>query len=209
MNLLLITTCDNPNHEGWIRLKNTLDKHGWKYELIIHKFEFGRQLNVVKDWLNKYQGEATHIIYVDAYDNICFGSPDEVIDKFKEFKTDFLISAEKACYPHPERAIDYPEHESPWKYVNGGGWIGEIIYIREYLNQHLLPDSHDQVFLMEWFLDSYSQLDYQCQIFQTIAFSNPNEWEKVEDRWVNILLKSKPIFFHSNGRTEDKWLCGN
>lgn len=207
MKLKIITTCDSQTHSGFIRMKESVAKHGWEIEVIDAPFQFGKQMQVIQKWLNNYEGDATHIIYIDAFDNICFGSSDEVIEKFNRFDCQMLISAEKACYPHPERAADYPHTESAWKYVNGGGWMGEINYLKDLFTYFLEPDSHDQVWLMEMYLkQNQIALDVNCEIFQTIAFSDPDEWTKFEECWVNKATKTCPIFFHGNGHTDMSWV---
>lgn len=211
MKLKVITTCDNINHPGYLKLKASLNKFGYDHEVVNHPFSFGHQLPVIQDWCNKYTLDCTHICYIDAFDNVAFGGPEEVIDKFQSLfgKYKMLISAEKNCYPHPERAKDYPETNTPWKYVNGGGWLVEIEYFKQLcIKENLNADSHDQVWLMEAFLNNQQdiKIDTDCTIFQTIAFSNKEEWEEKEGRFLNIGTDTRPVFFHANGRTEFQWV---
>lgn len=240
MKLLVITTCDNKNNTGWLKLEASLKRFEYDYECIVHPFTFGTQLNVIKKWADNYTGDATHILYTDAFDTVALGPLQEVIDKFDMAisKTGYtanfphrkmLISAEKNCYPHPERAGDYPETTSAWKYVNGGGWIAEIEYFKYLCNkENLNPGSHDQVWLMEAYLHNQSEikLDTQCEIFQSIAFSNLDEWYaskmigqvginetngkiilgETGIRLTNVVTRTQPIFFHGNGHTEMDWV---
>lgn len=39
-----------------------------------------------------------------------------------------IYSAEKACYPHPDKACHYPVVDSPWKYLNGGNYSSGTNY---------------------------------------------------------------------------------
>lgn len=197
----VITTCDNPNHEGYQRLKKSLEKFNYDHHCIVHPFSFGHQLKVIKEWVNGYSGV---VLYTDAFDTIAFGTQEEVLSKFTG---KMFISCEKACYPYPNRAKDYPESQTPWKYVNGGGWIAESDYLKHLFKTHN-PGDHDQVWLMETFLKNQSEikLDNNCEIFQTIAFSLQDEWQKKEDRWLNVGTQTFPVFFHGNGRTEMNWL---
>lgn len=209
MKLKLLTTSDNTEHPGWLKLKASLDKYGYDYEHILHPFSFGHQLPVILNWCNNHSGDYTHICYVDCFDNIALGGPEEVIRKFKEIDCKMLISGEKACYPHPERANDYPLSISPWRFVNGGGWMVEINYFKELCQkENLNQDSHDQLWLMEVFLKNqgFIQVDKFCQIFQTIAFSYKEEWTKGYGRFQNAGTKQFPVFFHGNGRTDMSWL---
>lgn len=205
MKLLVITTCDNKDNQGWHKLEASLQKFGYDYECIVHPFTFGTQLGVVRKWANEYTGDATHILYTDAFDTVALGGLNEVVNKFTGFDCKMLISAEKNCYPHPERAADYPYCESAWRFVNGGGWICEIEYFKylcekEGLSQH----SHDQVWLMEAYLRNQQdiKLDSNCEVFQSIAFSNLDEWEGRR----NVVTNTLPVFWHGNGHTEMNWV---
>ena len=207
MKIIVVTTCDNPNNQNHLKLLDSLKRFGYEYECVIHPFTFGTQLNVIRTWAENYKGDSTHMLYTDAFDTLALAGPDEVMSKMPKCK--MLISAEKNCYPHPERAGEYPETASPWKYVNGGGWIAEIEYFK-YLcgKEGLNSGSHDQVWLMEAYLKNMGEikLDIECDIFQTIAFSNEDEWFKEDCRFFNIGTKTRPVFFHGNGHTEMDWV---
>ena len=208
MKLKVLTTCDNPNHEGYQRLKSSLVEHGYDFQCIQHPFEFGHQLPIVRQWAEQ-DHDYTHILYTDAYDTKAFAAPAEVISKFTLINKPMLISGEKACYPHPERAGNYPESISPFKYVNGGGWMVEKDFFVYLCNErNLNSNSHDQVWLMDAYLYNQDKIkvDDECKIFQTIAFSHENEWEKIENRFRNISTNTLPAFFHGNGHTNMNWL---
>lgn len=214
MKLIVVTTCDNLNNERYLKLKASLERFGYTFECIFHPFTFGTQLNVIRRWAEGYTGDATHMLYTDAFDTLALAGPEEVVGKMPECK--MLISAEKNCYPYPERADRYPDTGTPWKYVNGGGWIAEIEYFK-YLcsKENLNPNSHDQVWLMDAYLNNREEikLDTQCEIFQTIAFSNIDEWKRIDCmseviqyRFNNIGTGTRPVFFHGNGHTEMDWV---
>jgi len=219
MKLIVVTTCDNLNNERYLKLKASLGRFGYDYECILHPFTFGTQLNVIRRWAESYTGDATHMLYTDAFDTLALGGPEEVVSKFceaknhhaYEFSTELkmCISAEKNCYPHPERADLYPDPDTPWKYVNGGGWIAEIEYFK-YLcgKENLNSGSHDQVWLMDAYLNNREdiRLDSNCEIFQTIAFSYKEEWSQQERRFMNVALNTMPVFFHGNGHTQMDWV---
>lgn len=210
MKLKVVTTSDKTNHPGWEKLKASLEEYGYDFEHIPHPFAFGHQMPVIQNWCNNYKGDCTHILYTDCFDTIAFGGPDEVIEKFKQFgDIKMLISAEKNCYPIAAKAKDYPVTEGPWKYVNGGGWLVEIEYFKQLcVKENLNRQSHDQIWLMDSFFNNRDQIkiDNDCEIFQTIAFSNKEEWEFREGRFLNVGTGTLPIFFHGNGHTEMNWV---
>lgn len=224
MKLIVVTTCDNLSNERYLKLVSSLERFGYHYECVFHPFTFGTQLNVIRKWAESYTGDATHMLYTDAFDTVAFGGPEEVVNNFEQMIINhacenghfvvlpplkMLISAEKNCYPHPERKGEYPETESAWKYVNGGGWIAEIEYFKYICSkENLNPGSHDQVWLMEAYLKNRDEikLDTQCDIFQTIAFSHKEEWSEGDNRFYNLATGSCPVFFHGNGHTEMDWV---
>lgn len=208
MKLKVITTSNTTDHPGWHKLKASLERFGYDYEHILQPFSFGHQLPIVRDWCNNYKGDCTHLLYTDCYDTVAFSDEREVISKYPA-DTKMFISGEKACFPHPECAKDYPETLGPWKYVNGGGWLVEIEYFKQLcIKENLNPVVNDQVFLMVAFLRNQNEIkiDNDCTIFQTIAFSKQNEWDERETRFLNVGTGTFPVFFHGNGKTFMDWV---
>lgn len=225
MQLRVLTTSHTTDNQGWHKLEESLKKFNYEYTHILHPFSFGHQLPVIRDWCLNNRGSCTHILYTDAWDTVAFAGPEEVEAKWLNYPEygKMLISAEKACYPHPSRAKDYPQTNTPWKYVNGGGWMVELEYFLQLCEKEKLsPHSHDQVWLMDSFLNNQDEIkvDNNCEIFQTIAFSHKEEWVmnikdefclrdgefKGELRFQNIGTQSFPVFFHGNGHTDMQWL---
>jgi hypothetical protein len=132
-------------------------------------------------------------------------------DIIKYFGEDCIVlSAEKGCYPHPDKAPLYPEVESPFKYVNGGGWFCNAeLFCRMVDENPLTPETVDQVWFTDLYLKHYEsklvKLDTECKVFQTIAFCGDWELEEMEDNgheyiW-NFTQASEPTFIHGNGHT--------
>jgi hypothetical protein len=117
------------------QLRRSLIHHGYDFHFIEHKWEpvgFLGKIHETYRYLKALEGY-THFLYTDAWDTFAMAGPDELAAKMPD---GLLISAERACYPYPELAAKYPAGESPWKYVNGGGWCGEIAaFIKLYEDQ--------------------------------------------------------------------------
>lgn len=229
MKLLILSTCDNLIDGQQKPLEDSLIKHGYYYDLFLYGFIFGEQYRVIKTFVDEYKGDATHILYTDMFDSIALAPPSEVISKFKDLDCKMLIGVEKACFPNDERdkyhrIENYPESPTAWKYINGGGCIFEIEYFKELCNQH--PFNNERMMDPDWLAELYLshpdqiKLDYQCEIFQCLAHSNQDEWERVNpifakgtmyehtvfDRIKNKATETYPIFFHGNGRTDMQWV---
>jgi hypothetical protein len=150
----------------------------------------------------------THVIYSDGADT-CF---------LRRFMVPnyLLISAEKACFPDPDLAKEYPEYPTPWRYVNAGNWCGPIdncidFFERYGLNTHQNEHINGQ---REWhkaFLQSQKDklkvfLDFDCLYMQSIAFADPDDFSIENGLIKNNITEEYPSVFHGNGRTEMDWI---
>jgi hypothetical protein len=202
MNPIVITTTSDLSK--CYELKRSLIYHDWDYHFIQHKWKgFLDKIHLTYAYLKDLKGY-THFIYTDAWDTFAMAGPFRVPDGL-------LISAERACYPHPEKAALYPENPSPWKYVNGGGWCGEIAaFIKLYELCPPTTELNDQVWLTDQFLKGYDwvRLDYECKTFQTLGFCPEEDFELnhvfSNDDWYlfkNNVHDTFPAFIHGNGHT--------
>ena len=120
--LVITTTSDRKKTR---RLEESLKRYGYRYHIIVHSWGgFLDKLHETYKYLKTTK--ETHFLYTDAWDTIALRPDAPEINGL-------LIAAEWGCYPHPEKAKKYPKVDSPWKYVNGGGWGGEVAaFIRLY-----------------------------------------------------------------------------
>lgn len=221
MKVKVITTTSDLSRCA--QLKRSLDYFGYDYHFIQHEWKgFLDKIHETYKYLKSLEGY-THFLYTDAWDTFALGTPDEMLSKMP--KDDILlISAERACYPHPGKEPLYPTHESPWHFVNGGGWAGSIKKFCEmYEAEPPTTELNDQVYLTDQFLNHYKEgwikLDYDCEIFQTIAFCPESDFEfKIQKHKIpelqeeglklvrrdypygdNKVTNTRPIFWHGNG----------
>jgi hypothetical protein len=200
--LLIITTTSD--RSKCYQLERSLKLHGYNYHIIEHTWDgFLGKLHHTYQYLRTLKGY-THFLYTDAWDTIAM-RPDVMVPD------GVLISAERACYPYPEWAAKYPASDSPWRYVNGGGWCGEIsAFIKMYESKPPTDEMNDQVWLTERFLAGWGSLDYQCEVFQTLGFCPESDFRtpivtgyKESDIafFFNNITDSHPAFIHGNGHT--------
>lgn len=205
MKPLVITTTSDLSK--CYELRRSLIYHDWDFQFIEHDWEplgFLGKIHHTYNYLKELKGY-THFIYTDAWDTFALAGPDAVT-----LPDGLLISAERACYPHPEKAARYPANASPWKYVNGGGWCGEIAaFIKMYELCPPTTELNDQVYLTDQFLKGYDwiSLDYACSIFQTIGFCPESDFiypfrtQFSDILMLNMVTGEIPIFIHGNGHT--------
>lgn len=200
MKVKLITTCSDITKTEL--LQQSLKKHGWDYHIITHEWNgFGDKILKTYEYL-KANKDITHFFYSDAYDTIVVNTMEYALNLISD-TSKLTISSERACYPHPEKAKLYPEHKSPFKYVNGGGWFSDSLTFIKLVEANLpTVDLNDQVWFTDIFLNNPNEviLDYNCDVFQTIAFCHESDFN-ITDIVNNTVTKSKPTFIHGNGHT--------
>ena len=192
MKILVLTIHSDDTKQKTKPLRESCLYHGFEFQELIYGFTFGQQYHLIAEWIRTYQGECTHILYTDAWDTLCFGSHKETCDNFIELKCKMLISGEKGCFPHVEGIHTpdmYPETNTPWKYVNGGGCLFEIEYFKELTSARPFGTYYiDPHYLFGCFNSDRDniKIDNDCNIFQTLAHSiyppeKESEWELINN----------------------------
>lgn len=202
MKIKIITTTSDISK--CYQLERSLKVFGYDYHFIQHEWNgFLDKIRETYKYLKSLDGY-THFLYTDAWDTFALQHPNQLESKIN--KKGLLFSAERACYPYPELASEYPENKSHWKYVNGGGWCGEVeAFIKMYEAEPPTDELNDQVYFTRQFLKHHKKgwikLDYECSIFQTLAFCPESDFEYDANKVFNTVTKSTPIFIHGNGHT--------
>jgi hypothetical protein len=202
MNCKLITTTSDISKCA--QLERSLKHFGWPYHIIQHDWRgFGSKIIETYRYL-KANSEITHFFYSDAWDTFAVNTMGYALSQIPD-KDVILFSAEKACYPHPEKASRYPEHKSPWHFLNGGGWFASSKLFCEMIDRVGMPanDINDQEWFTDRFLDGHHGivLDYNCSVFQTIGFCSDDEFSFDLAEMTNKYTGSMPVFVHGNGHT--------
>ena len=207
-----VTLTTDLNHPGLLKFKKSVEAIGYPLH-IIHQIikpgqgVFGTQMPLVYNWC-KSEKDFTHMIYCDAWDSYILGTHEEMLGKIEAVRElKWFGSSEKGCFPHPQLAVEYPEAPYDWKYVNGGGWLAEIDFFAKMVEDNPINGKNDQLWLAEVYLKNRKaglpvDLDYNCEIFQTIGFESPDDFCYDKTRIVNNKTGSTPMIFHGNGRTD-------
>jgi hypothetical protein len=221
--MIVITNIYSPN-ANTVQTVDSFTRFG--YEVAINSAPFIGNGQVLRDMLACYRRAVTgheDFFYTDGADTYCQRKADPPKDYI-------LYSTEKACYPHPEIAKQYRPTKSKWKYLNGGGYGGPLKLIIEFFGRYGLDklpnDANGQHEQMVAYLaaekDGFPiKLDTKCEVFQTMAFADPSEFEVVttfsgivkalakgeEPKPQPLCLKNKltktiPAILHFNGLTD-------
>jgi hypothetical protein len=159
-------------------------------------------------------------MYVDGHDSFIVDNAAAILDKYQRIGKLITISAEKdvwpvnqgiaaAHYPYPQP----PHHQSPWKFINSGGWIGERGALIEALSRmHAVANGRgdDQLLWHEWYLFLKGRLvthiDSGCSIFQTMSGVHGHELSPTGE---NLTTFQRPSVVHFNGRLGNNGAIGD
>lgn len=198
----VIVSLDNPNHNGWLKLEESLKRHGWEYVTIVKEWKgFGTKIIGLYEYLvNSYDDD---FIYLDAYDNYCIAPPDEFNYKHRG-GSGLIISSEKGCYPDSNNRGKFPTVPHEWKYLNSGQIYGRREDFMKLFEQNPVRfEDDDQRWYTDRFLERRSSisLDY-CNIFQSVAFEVEGDFTLTYNRLYNNKTHTFPMFIHGNGKTD-------
>lgn len=210
--VVLYTTHDWP---GVKFLTDSLERWGWPTPIVIvgdgvFRGHMGKLLSV-KWRLPELRREGyTHALYTDCWDVLCCGPFSELIDSRDSWERGALLSADAGNWGtvglENER---FPDTGTPFRFVNGGGWVGEI----EYLVDRLLCRCEEEPHIDQWWLarryllgEPGISIDHRCGVFQCLS-QTQREWFSVDgDRVVNERTGTMPLLVHGAGGADMSWV---
>lgn len=213
MKIKTLTFCSNQAIEGAQRSFESTTRLGFDREIVplVNFNKWGCLVDDVEPWCRLNRDKYTHVLYQDAWDTLALGSFDELVSKIPP-GIKFFGSTEKACFPDPELAAQYPPSDSKWRYVNGGLWLAEIDYWLQLCEEVPMNGKIDQLWLAERYIEKKAlgdpvALDTYCDIFQSIAFEDKEDFAVTRDgRVYNRKTGSLPVIIHGNGKTDMQWI---
>lgn len=196
MKVVIIS--DNPKHPGQLKLVESLNRHGWDYVEIVEPFRgLGYKISELAKYLRASGDE--EFILMDAFDTYCIAPPRDFV-RLTDFR--IVVSGEKQCFPHPEKA-HYFEYGTPWKYPNSGQIYGNSKTFLDLVNLFPWNDAeNDQIWYTDRACGQGVAVDSNCVNFQSIAFELPGDFSFIYDRLRNNVTQAFPLFIHGNGRTD-------
>lgn len=227
-------TVATKQHDGLDRLKLSAEYYGIDLNVIgldsswtdgdVGRLEHpggGQKINILKQELQNLNDDDV-VLFVDGYDVVFLTGTEEIEEKWDQFTQDpsvkVIFGSEKAIWPDPSIADQFPITDSEYRFLNSGNFIGRVKDLKK-ITEELIPDSgDDQLYYQHKFLSKQFgiTLDYKAEIFQCIAGCAdwPNikdELDIEDDRIKNRAHKTYPCVFHGNGSKEQKikhnWFC--
>jgi hypothetical protein len=182
--MIVCTNIYAPN-EQTNQMVKSFERFGYEMAITNAEFPYGRVFNnLVQLYRRAATGHDT-FIYSDGGDTFCqrpFAVPNDRL----------IWSTEKQCFPHPHMANEYPKPtvETPWRYLNNGGYGGSLALMIEFVDKYIgkLPmTANCQLETMVAFIQAKKdgfpiELDYGCELFQSIAFDpvKPSKGKRID-----------------------------
>lgn len=232
MNNYTVATVTTGEPTAWYYLHKEFEKslHGYPVLKINYQHDqIWNGFSMKPKWLYRAIKEGLinteYLIFTDSWDVVFAASPDEIMKRFFSFEgADIVINAERNMFP-ADYAEGFAKLEAPteWRYLNSGFIVGKTEAILKCLEAMDLPNvkgdhwdevrqcmenPDDQRMWQRIFLQQPEgvniQLDYDCQISQTMHEADMSIFDFSEERIRNIKTNSYPCVFHLNGSAKDK-----
>lgn len=167
-------------------------------------FAFGKKLQKYKEFVDGIEDHDI-VLCLDAYDTLVLADEKTMIDKFLSMNAPCVVSVEIPCHPFPHLRSHFPPSPTKFQFVNSGGFIGYAGYLKHlFAEMSPIPDeADDQGLLSIYYLyhPNEFKLDYQCELFLSLANVASNEIQIHEDKKTIECMptSSFPCVIHGNG----------
>jgi hypothetical protein len=197
----VILISDDPFHPGQLKMVDSLQRHGWPFHVISAPFRgLGYKITELAKYLKTTDDE--FFIMQDAFDTYCVRDAKAWwMPWYWYHDTPLVISGEKHCYPHPDKAVYFGRY-SEWRYPNSGQIYGRPDYFLKLVADNPFPEAdNDQVWYTDMAIAGKVVIDTNCDMFQSIAFEVDGDFDMSDGSFQNCHTGSRPFFIHGNGRT--------
>lgn len=157
---------------------------------VLTTFGGGQKVNLLrmelKSWL-------THkdivVMFTDSYDVMLLANPVDILRKFREFQSPIVFSAEKTCWPEPEKEKNYPDSITEYRFLNSGGFIGYADWILKLIETPIQDNEDDQYYYTMKYLDSLEQ-----KIPPVTKINLKDKITPIQDDGSKLGWMSEPVF---------------
>ncbi|WP_422359124.1 glycosyltransferase domain-containing protein [Reichenbachiella sp.] len=152
------------------------------------------------------------VLYTDGYDSVFLSDLDYIEKEFLKMNHPFVMGTEQNfnCDASPLKKLDfyltYPKGKKPYRFLNAGGYIGRVGYVRDMLKRVEKDGENDQDMLNQYYSKNHGtiQLDHDQKIFSCIAGRSGMEDKDYlldsEGRVKNTITGSNPAILHAAGK---------
>lgn len=170
----------------------------------------GQKINLVKQHLQTMHDDDI-MLFVDGYDVFFNDDLNTILERFKGFNCNILLSAEVNCWPDPSLASFFESH-TKYKYLNSGLYMGYVKDLKRLLVDDIKDSDDDQLYLQKRYIankfnpsaDFKIELDVENYIFQCLAFAAQDVKVKENKQLINTDTRCCPCIVHGNGGPSQK-----
>lgn len=188
----VVTCISDAENYGFIHLlKGSCEYFGLPLVTLEHRGNWGSHRKKDAYLLEYLKDLPKHeiVLFSDGYDAMFMCSESEIMAKYRAMGRALIFTAEKNCWPYAELASEYPPSPTQFRYINCGGFIGEVGLIAELLTTYSHPPAgtnsleadqryrwSNQYYWTRVYLihQDLIMLDYQAEIFLEVG-SNAKE----------------------------------
>jgi len=228
-NLVVLSVASDEKHRGYKNYIHQLHKYGIHYKTLGLNKQWkggdmekgmggGYKINLLKEELLTWDINKLHstiLLFTDSYDVLINSTEDNILNCYYKAMTEYnkhncvLFSAEKVCWPDTSPACEYPKTDSPYAYLNSGGFIGTAHNVYSLVRDATVSNTDDdQLFFTKIYLnDKFKEritLDHNCYLFQTLNGSIIDIAFNGKYIIQNIVFDTYPLVFHGNGPNKYK-----
>jgi len=170
----------------------------------------GQKINLLKNFIRTLPDHDV-ILFADGYDTFTLSQIEEIERRYLEFKCKTLFAAEEWCWPDEQLSDQFPQSETPYRYLNSGLFISRVGELRKIFAEPIEDHEDDQLYYQKRFLSGEFdiKLDYEAYVFQCYdpvvcndkagsTSSNSN------DSMYNPITKCFGCMYHGNGGDDAK-----
>lgn len=210
----VVTVINDENNKMLNVLSSLCKKHNLALQILISNerpFNNRTKDKLLLEFISNMDDDEI-ILFTDGSDAIIVADEEEILSKFYEFKSDLVFSAEVNCWPDKNLANKHNQIDSPYKYLNSGGFIGKVGMIKYFLNKMnfnlLFYPRSNQILWMQQYLNHQDliTLDHNCSIFYALVDIDTKDFTKTltitNNRFFNNITKTQPCHIHFNGNAK-------
>lgn len=160
----------------------------------------GQKVNILRSYLDKLPDHDV-VLFMDGFDTFAATDLEEITRRYLEFKCKVLFAAEQ--YLWPDESLDFPECDTPYRYLNSGLYIGRVDELKKILKGKIEDHEDDQLFFQKKYLSGEYDiaLDHECYVFQCHDLAVGVNFNKQLD---NQITQCCPCLYHGNGADSAK-----
>ena len=194
--MIVVTVINDIKHFSFNLLRLSCALNNLKLVVLLSTEERFYNMHFKDQLLEKYLQDIDDeelILFTDGNDAVFMSDEEEIIQKFQFLGGGIIFSAETRCWPDQRLSNDcLVNNNSPYRFLNSGGFIGRADAIREFLNDKDYdlkdyPNSNQYLWTKRYIRHSDKiSIDFNCEIFCTFSTELGNAFPPTNDEATQV-----------------------